>query len=318
MDPIRSQRDLKLRPHLHLPGFDRSLYIDNSVVLKSRPEDLFQAYLSDGPFALPSHSYRLSVLDEFIEVARSGFDDPARIFEQLNHYAIEDSAVLEEKPFWTAILLREHDDPACRKMAELWAAHVFRYSRRDQLSVNLAFRRVGLAPKTIEIDNLGSWFHNWPITWERERFKGERNVTQSLSPLVARWRQAEQKLAETEDALEKERQRSGAQRAELDETADALEKLRQRNGVLKEELENAAERSSAAEAQLAEARQAKAHENTAHSLAMAECDRLRGEIEALRVAHGETQTQAAEWRSRYAVLRKRSILRLPRAFIRGD
>src|SRR5665647_394091 len=33
MDPIRSQRDFKLRPHLHLPDFDASIYIDNSVLL---------------------------------------------------------------------------------------------------------------------------------------------------------------------------------------------------------------------------------------------------------------------------------------------
>jgi hypothetical protein len=201
-------------------------------------------------------------------------------------------------------------------MAELWTAHVFRYSRRDQLSVNLAFRLAGLTPTTIGIDNLESWFHQWPVAVERDRFKGERNVIQSISPPIARWRQAEQKLTEAEAALDKERQRSGALEAELAETADALEKQRQRSGVLRAELEKAAERSNAAEAQLAEARQAQADENAALAQALVECDRLRGETEALRVAHGETQAQAAELWSQYQILRKRSILRLPRSFIR--
>src|SRR5258705_13252141 len=45
--------------------------------------------------------------------------------------------------------------------------HVLRFSRRDQLSANYAFRRTGFAPRRIESDNHASWFHRWPIVEKR-------------------------------------------------------------------------------------------------------------------------------------------------------
>jgi hypothetical protein len=67
--------------------------------------------------------------------------------------------VLKEKPYWTAILPRDHRDHKVRAMLEIWKAHVYRYSCRDQLSVNLAFRLAGLTPVALPIDNHASWFH---------------------------------------------------------------------------------------------------------------------------------------------------------------
>ena len=87
MDPTRSQRDLKLRPHVHLPEFDASLYIDNAVLLVQPPEDVFSRYSPSEGFWLARHSFRGSVREEFAEVARLGLDDKGRVVEQLNHYS---------------------------------------------------------------------------------------------------------------------------------------------------------------------------------------------------------------------------------------
>jgi len=163
-DPVRSQRMLKLRPHRHLSGFDCSLYIDNSVALIAPPEQIFSTYLSNASFALPTHSFRASVRDEFEEVAACRLDDPERIADQLVDYATADPDVLRERPYWSAVLLRDHRDARVYETSEIWAAHVLRYSRRDQLSANRAFRRSGFEPHRIEIDNYASWFHRWPVT----------------------------------------------------------------------------------------------------------------------------------------------------------
>ena len=204
MDPVRSQRDLKIRPHFHLPEFDQTLYIDNSVILKELPEELFDIYLDDTPFAVPTHSFRETVLDEFIEVSRLGFDDQGRIFEQLNHYLIDHADILDERPFWAAIMLRDSRDDRVRAMLEFWLAHVNRYSRRDQLSMNLAFRMAGLTPKAIPIDNHSSWFHSWPVIEGRDRDKGQRTASISLRPPVARIRALEQALAAQREQHERE------------------------------------------------------------------------------------------------------------------
>jgi hypothetical protein len=162
MDPGRSQRDLKMRPHVHLSDFDITLYIDNSVLLTQPPERVFERYLRTSAFCLSHNSYQSTVLEEFLEVVRRGLDDQNRVFEQLNHYSLDCPEVLEERPYWGGVLLRDHRDPKVRAVLDRWYAHVLRYSRRDQLSVNVAFRQSGLTPEVMEITNVSSWFHSWP------------------------------------------------------------------------------------------------------------------------------------------------------------
>ncbi|OFV82116.1 MAG: hypothetical protein A2W26_06325 [Acidobacteria bacterium RBG_16_64_8] len=211
MDPVRSQRDFKLRPHLHLPDFDLSIYIDNSVLLTEAPERIMERHLPASGFAIPRHSDHVSVLDEFLEVAKRGYDDPSRIFEQLNHYSFVCPEVLAEQPYWAGILLRDHHRPEARAVLETWYAHVLRYSRRDQLSINAAFRLTGFTPDAMDIDNWSSWFHTWPHTPGRDRGKGSLDPAASFGPPVARVRQLERQLAEAE-RLHKEMMSSDAWR----------------------------------------------------------------------------------------------------------
>ena len=200
MDPIRAQRELKLRPHMHLPEYDFSLYIDNSVLLKQAPEELIQNYFPASGFGLARHSFRESVLDEFLEIASRGLDDQCRVFEQLNHYSMTYPETLEERPYWTGLLLREHGTPEVQAMLDIWYSNVLRYSRRDQLSVNAAFRQAALIPDVMDIDNLESPFHLWPVTIGREVGRAihtpAESLAISLSPPVARAHQLEREIAQ--------------------------------------------------------------------------------------------------------------------------
>lgn len=199
MDRARSQRNLKLRPHVHLPEFEMSLYIDNAVVLSEPPEKVFEKYSPAKGFWLARHSFRESVLDEFLAVAKQGLDDQARVFEQLNHYTLLWPELLSERQYWGGILVRDHREAKTRAMSDIWYANVLRYSRRDQLSINLAFRQAGLTPEIMEFENnYRSWFHSWPHTPGRDRKKGTLDPSISFSPPVARVRQLERELAEAE------------------------------------------------------------------------------------------------------------------------
>lgn len=228
-DPIRSQRDLKIRPHLHLREFARSLYIDNSVILKAPPATLFElADASKEGFLMPPHSYRETVLDEFLEVSRLGFDDNTRIYEQLNHYMLSHPEMLQERPWWTAIMVRNHRDPATCAALEAWALHVMRYSRRDQLSVNLALRSAGIRPAPFQIDNLASEFHSWPHAPARDRQRGERNTALSMMPLAARLRLVEQRLGESEKTAADLAATAERRLRESEQAATALAAMEQR------------------------------------------------------------------------------------------
>jgi hypothetical protein len=196
LDPIRSQRAFKMLPHVHLPEFGASLYIDNSIVLTSPPEEIWKLLPQGAGLAMPRHSFRATVFDEFMEVVQLGLDDPGRIFEQLNHYALTCPEVLEQPPWWSAILLREHGDQRVRQAMEFWFAHTLRYARRDQLSINLALHEAALRPVELLIDNHESWFHRWPVAHGRDRDRGPRNPLANLTPLAARVRVLQRRLEE--------------------------------------------------------------------------------------------------------------------------
>jgi hypothetical protein len=256
--------------------------------------------------AIPSHSYRENVLDEFLEVIRYGFDDLSRLFEQINHYALFDPALLEAKPYWSAILLREHQDVRVKKMAEIWAAHVFRYSRRDQLSVNLAFRNAGLTPNVIDVDNFESWFHSWPVTIGRERSKGMRDVATSLSPVVYRLRKTQHELAEKERAREAlareiEERLAGEQIRRL-EDSDALAASQRELAHMLRELERLRSELETGRSELETGRIA--------------LEQSRGALDSARRELAESAVREAQLWARYVALRKRTVLRLPRWLVR--
>jgi hypothetical protein len=193
-DAMRSQRDYKLRPHRYLPEFDESLYIDNSVVLKVAPEEIFESVDLSAGLSIPVHSHRESILDEFARVASLQLDDPARIAEQLGHYTTENPELLQEKPFWCAIMLRDHHNQVMVAAMELWLAHILRYARRDQLSARFVFNKTGLVPHRLDIDNAESWFHTWPNAADR---KTELRSWRASDPLTVKTLRIAELEAET-------------------------------------------------------------------------------------------------------------------------
>lgn len=195
MDSVRSQREYKLQPHKYLPEYSHSVYIDNSIILKVDPEEIIEKLFPKTGFLIFEHSFRESVLDEFLEVSRLGLDDQSKIFEQLNHYFVDYPEVLLEKPYWGGFQLRDHRNQSVCKMLDIWYAHVLRYSRRDQLSVNLAFKLANLKPDVIRDINEISWFHEWGKFTNRNRNKSHIDPFLSLLPSIGRLKQQEMEMA---------------------------------------------------------------------------------------------------------------------------
>lgn len=206
MDPMRSQRVIKAKPWDFLSEYESSIYIDNSVVLKEPPEKIIEFYGFKGGLALAEHSFRDTVMDEFVEVSRLGLDDQSRIFEQLNHYMIDDPELLSAKPFWGGLLIRAHHDPRVKKMGELWLEHILRYSRRDQLSLNLAIKTAGLDPLRLDLDNRVSWLHDWPVMPGRDYKSGQKNAAYVLNMPLGRIKSRVRDLDERLEILDRENQ----------------------------------------------------------------------------------------------------------------
>lgn len=250
MDPIRSQRILKICPHEveALQDYDGSLYIDNTVLLKAQPEELWESLPWSSGLGLPLHSFRDSVHDEFIEVAKLGFDDQGRIFEQLNHYLATEAEILDERPYWTAIMLRDHRDAQVQAAMSLWRNHVLRYSRRDQLSLNAVLHSLRFRPDTWSIDDFESWFHKWPAARRRDTFAGPRAPIRSATPVAT-------ELAETRAALNEMRRELRIAQMQCDSAQREAEQFA-RSAVARNALLTASEQTRASlEAQIHELKQ---------------------------------------------------------------
>jgi hypothetical protein len=215
-DLQRSQRDIKLRGHHDLDRFARTLYIDNSVSLRVPPETFLSTFLGDAELAIPLHSYRETVLDEFVTVANHGLDEPTRIYEQLAHYQAEYPEALREVPLWNAIIARLRT-PRVDEFMNRWFDEVLRYSRRDQLSTNAMLMASGVDARRVELDNYESSLHSWPVAPRYRPYHGAQGPG-TYVPDVARM-----KLMEAEIRTLK---------ADRESTALELARLREREAEL--------------------------------------------------------------------------------------
>ncbi|WP_055851944.1 hypothetical protein [Agreia sp. Leaf335] len=200
LDMVRSQRDLKIRGHESLDEFSETLYIDNSVALKRSASDILDEWLGGSDFTVAHHSYRDRVIDEFDEVVALGYDDGARVNEQLIHYSELYPDILLERPHWNGILARRQSQAVNRTM-DIWFDHVLRYSRRDQLSANVAFSLGGVQLRSLELDNWLSPSHAWPVEAQRKAHLGKVS-RRKVGPLLAEVARAERETAAARASLD--------------------------------------------------------------------------------------------------------------------
>lgn len=223
MDCSRSSRRPKILAHHYLPGYDESLYIDNSVLLKRPPEELFEALLPAGAdFAVFEHSHRGPLAEEFASVVEAGLDAPWVCDEQMEHYRSAAPEVLGHPTFWGGILLRRHGRAEVQRSMEQWWEHVLRYSRRDQLSLPLVLSQSSSAVVVHAIDNHRSEFHEWPV-WPPGTARGTRSrVWDAEIPVLKELRD---RIAEMNDELESLREEAASSREGLAQTCALVEEL---------------------------------------------------------------------------------------------
>lgn len=202
LDLVRSQRDLKIRGHRVLDEFDETLYIDNSVLLLKTPEVILDDWLAEADYAVSLHSYRERVIDEFDEVVALNYDDAGRVHEQLLHYSDLYQELIHQHPYWNGIIARRRT-PDVDAAMQLWFDHVLRFSRRDQLSANVALGLSDVHVNPIHIDNFESELHRWPVDVKRKISLG-KNSTRNTGPILAEVARLKREVADLTEKLTRE------------------------------------------------------------------------------------------------------------------
>lgn len=286
-DPVRSARHLKILGHPVLSGYDETLWIDNRVDLLVDPHEMLDRWLESTDLSMPWHSYRESVLDEFVAVLDGGFDDPYRIQEQLLHYLVHEPETLQQKPYWTAIIARRVT-PEVMAAMHLWHDQVLRYSRRDQLSVNSALNRSGISVTAQPVDNTGSSQHAWR-TFEdagrRSYAEMRRADLAAFLPPVATLRAAEQQAEEAAEQAQTYREATVGLAHELDRTESErqeLERLLAQSEGARGELEREVARLQSAIDELHASQTAEATEATARQEEVQHLSQIAADLVAQR------------------------------------
>ncbi len=131
-DAKKASRDYKLRPHIHFPEYDQTIYIDGSYLVKGNLDD-FAGDRGPGVW-MTTHPQRDCAYKEGQAVREKRLDDADTVLEQLARY--RDEGYPDRNGLWRGgCILRIGD---CSAFNQAWWAEVELGSYRDQLSAPYA------------------------------------------------------------------------------------------------------------------------------------------------------------------------------------
>lgn len=150
-DPRRASRKFKQLPHVCLPEYDATLWLDGSMRLKTgnlRP--FVERYLRDRSIAVFPHRYCKCAYAAAREVCEAGIVDLDTCVAQMERYRAagypENHGMAE-----CGIILRRNC-PDANAFNELWFSEVREGSKRDQLSFDYVSWALGIPYALMEGD----------------------------------------------------------------------------------------------------------------------------------------------------------------------
>ncbi len=140
LDNVRNARWHKTHPHILLPEYDHSIWIDGNILIKgSHLYDRVDALIAEGvELAIPRHPQRNDIYEEAKSVIEQGKDNKEIVDRQISEYrsiGFPENTSLHE----TNIIFRKHSQVIA--LMEEWWSWIERYSRRDQLSFDFVLWR---------------------------------------------------------------------------------------------------------------------------------------------------------------------------------
>jgi hypothetical protein len=160
-DPNRIAKRYKVLPHLFLPEYPASIWVDANFKVTRGFDELAWELLAC-PVVLFKHFERDCIYDEANVCKAMGLDDPAVIDAQMARYRLRhfpEHYGLGE----CGTLLRRHQTEKCQTLMERWWQEICEGSRRDQLSFMYAAWAIGyreqvrILPRTAR----DGWHHEW-------------------------------------------------------------------------------------------------------------------------------------------------------------
>lgn len=158
---IKKQRLVKINPHIFLPEYNLSIWVDGNVTIKGDLNKLLDKVLTDDCFVyVPKHPQRDCIYRESEVVVKMRKDTIENVKPQIERYK-EEGFPKNYGLLQSNILIRKHNEYDCIKLMEKWSDEVIKGSHRDQLSFNYAAWKNNYV-KIKYLDRLiykSTWFH---------------------------------------------------------------------------------------------------------------------------------------------------------------
>lgn len=133
LDSSRLSRYPKIMPHLFLPEYNVSIYVDGSVRVLGGIHEFTRTALGDYNFCACKHPSRDCIYREATVVKK--LKDSRDIVEaQMAKYQSEGMPA-EYGLIAGGLLIRRHNDPVVMRISAQWWEEVMVHSKRDQLSL---------------------------------------------------------------------------------------------------------------------------------------------------------------------------------------
>lgn len=132
--PVISQREVKMKPHVFLPEYDYTIYIDGKLGITGDLTRYISGYARESSMLCFPHPTRRTLQSEVDAIIYYGKADPNQIQKQIDSYQAEgyaDDNLIAE----TACIVRSNHDEKLQKVMEDWFEEILKKSHRDQLSL---------------------------------------------------------------------------------------------------------------------------------------------------------------------------------------
>ena len=144
-DNTRNNRYYKLQPHIAVPDYERSIYIDSNYIVVKLPADFFTSAMQGKDMLVFDHAQNTAdprdcVYEELkaleaLQQKNIVKDDLLVMQQQVNGFR-EENYPEHNGLISGAVLIRNHQKPAVQKLMNDWWQMVLNKSKRDQLSFN--------------------------------------------------------------------------------------------------------------------------------------------------------------------------------------
>ena len=151
-DNTRRNRFCKIMGSHLFKNYDYSIYIDGNIRIVGEGLLKYISCMNEHGFMSHSHAFEDCIYSEAVRVIMNGKEEESKIKAQMARYRNE-GMPRHYGMLHNAVLVRENNNPICRKLMTNWWNEVFSSSRRDQLSLTYCLWKMGIKPQ--EVGTLG-------------------------------------------------------------------------------------------------------------------------------------------------------------------